>query len=70
MKEDEVPEIDKFKIAEAAKVLRVSTSTLRRWDASGRLPAKRDFKNGYRFYTRDQLLEFMSSRQKVRYERT
>jgi len=37
-------------IAEAAEVLGVSEPTLRRWDASGRFPARRHPMNGYRLY--------------------
>lgn len=37
-------------IAEAAEVLGVSEPTLRRWDASGRFPARRHPVNGYRLY--------------------
>jgi hypothetical protein len=50
-------------IAEAADVLGVSQPTLRRWDASGRFPARRHPINGYRLYStkavlrlRDQIL--------------
>ena len=50
-------------IAEAAEVLGVSQVTLRRWDASGRFPARRHPINGYRLYDaravlqlRDQIL--------------
>lgn len=37
-------------VSEAAKYLGVSTKTLRRWDADGRLVARRDPMNGYRLY--------------------
>ena len=37
-------------IAEAAEVLGVSQVTLRRWDASGRFPARRHPINGYRLF--------------------
>jgi len=37
-------------IAEAAEILGVAEVTLRRWDASGRFPARRHPINGYRLY--------------------
>ena len=43
-------------IAEAAEVLGVSQVTLRRWDASGRFPARRHPINGYRLYDTDAVL--------------
>ena len=43
-------------IAEAAEVLGVSQVTLRRWDASGRFPARRHPINGYRLYKRENVL--------------
>ena len=43
-------------IAEAAEVLGVSLPTLRRWDASGRFPARRHPINGYRLFDTEQVL--------------
>jgi DNA-binding transcriptional MerR regulator len=43
-------------IAEAAEVLGVSQVTLRRWDASGRFPARRHPINGYRLFAVDAVL--------------
>jgi len=43
-------------IAEAAEVLGVSQVTLRRWDASGRFPARRHPINGYRLFEADAVL--------------
>lgn len=42
-------------INEAAKRLHVSIDTLRRWDASGKLKAVRQQKNGYRYYPRETI---------------
>lgn len=39
-------------IKEAASILGVCEMTLRRWDASGRFPARRHPINGYRLYPR------------------
>lgn len=44
-------------IAEAAEVLAVAQVTLRRWDASGRFPARRHPINGYRLYDTDAVLQ-------------
>lgn len=53
--------IEKYlKIKEAALFLGVSAITLRKWDENGKLkPAKIDQKNQYRFYSREQLEEFI-----------
>jgi DNA-binding transcriptional MerR regulator len=50
-------------IAEAAAVLDVSEVTLRRWDATGRFPARRHPINGYRLYDARTVL---SLRNKIR----
>jgi len=44
-------------IKSAADILNISTETLRNWDKSGRLKAKRD-KNGYRIYNITELEHF------------
>lgn len=44
-------------IKSAAEILGVSVETLRNWDKSGRLTAKRD-KNGYRMYRIPELEKF------------
>ncbi|MEG3935947.1 IS607 family transposase [Microcoleus sp. T3_B1] len=44
-----------FKPHEFAKKLGLSVKTLQRWDATGKLPAKRTL-SGHRFYTEDDLL--------------
>ena len=44
-------------IAEAAEVLDVAEVTLRRWDASGRFPARRHTINGYRLYDTEAVLQ-------------
>jgi excisionase family DNA binding protein len=43
-------------IREAAEVLGVSVPTLRRWDAAGKFRARRHPINGYRMYTRKDVL--------------
>lgn len=42
-------------IAEAAKLLRVSPSTLRNWDRNGKLTPRRHPLNGYRMYDRAEI---------------
>jgi excisionase family DNA binding protein len=47
---------DLVKIAEAAKLLGVSLPTLRRWDGSGKFPARRHPMNGYRMYAKGDVM--------------
>lgn len=42
-------------IGEAAEILGVSQVTLRRWDASGHLRARRHPVNGFRLYNRTEV---------------
>lgn len=46
---------DLVTIAEAAKLLGVSLPTLRRWDGSGKFPARRHPINDYRLYRRSDV---------------
>jgi len=46
------------KFSEAARFLGISTATLRRWDKSGKLKAKRTYCN-WRWYSKEQLLSFL-----------
>jgi excisionase family DNA binding protein len=48
---------DLITIAEAAKLLGVSLPTMRRWDESGKFPARRHPINSYRMYTRDEVMK-------------
>ena len=50
IKEKEIYTINQF-----ADLISVSKETLRRWDNSGKLPAKRNGINGYRYYTDEHL---------------
>jgi excisionase family DNA binding protein len=43
-------------IAEAAKLLEVSISTLRNWDRNGKLKPRRHPINGYRMYERAEIV--------------
>ena len=47
---------DLITIAEAAGLLGVSLPTLRRWDDSGKFPARRHPMNGYRMYAKDDVM--------------
>lgn len=52
-------------IKDAAKILGVSTLTLRNWDKNGKLPALRHPMNNYRVYNRvtiDNLIENMDNK--------
>jgi len=51
---------DYLTIHEAAKVLGVSTSTLRTWDRAGKLTAIRNPMNRYRLYRREDLETFLA----------
>jgi len=44
-----------YSIIEASKFLSVSAETLRRWDRDGKLKAKRNPENNYRYYHLEQL---------------
>jgi excisionase family DNA binding protein len=46
---------DLITIAEAAKQLGVSLPTMRRWDETGKFPARRHPVNGYRMYLPDDV---------------
>lgn len=50
----------RISIGEAAKTMGVSIDTLRRWDESGTLKAKRDTERGYRYYNFDTI-KFLSN---------
>lgn len=47
---------DLVTITEAAKLLGVSVPTLRRWDNNGKFRARRHPINGYRMYTRADVM--------------
>jgi len=54
---DNAPNFDDFlTVSEAAAFLGVSVSTLRNWDRSGKVKARRHPVNGYRLYDRDHLV--------------
>ena len=50
-------------IKKAAKILDISTQTLRRWDKSGRLVSVRG-KNNYRYYKKEDIEEYIKNNQK------
>ncbi len=47
-------------VADAAEVLGVSPSTLRHWDRTGKLTARRHPVNGYRLYRRADLDDLLA----------
>lgn len=51
---------DLISISEAAKLLRVSIMTLRRWDESGRLSSVRKQPKGYRYYRKEDINIFLN----------
>jgi excisionase family DNA binding protein len=48
-----------LRVGEAAKLLGVTATTLRRWDKSGKLKSKRNMLTGHRYYDREDLKVFM-----------
>jgi predicted site-specific integrase-resolvase len=52
--------IDSVWVGEAAGILGVSTKTLRNWDRTGKLKARRHPINGYRVYLRDELQDLLN----------
>jgi excisionase family DNA binding protein len=55
-REQALPATDILTIREAAALLGVSLPTLRRWDAKGKFAARRHPMNGYRIYSRRDVL--------------
>ena len=51
---------DFLTVGEAAEYLGVSASTLRNWDRSGKVKARRHPVNGYRLYSRQELQKLMA----------
>ncbi|EEG83164.1 transcriptional regulator, MerR family [Proteus penneri ATCC 35198] len=49
---------DEFSIAEVADLLGVTKETLRRWDSTKKLKSKRNPDNNYRYYEKEQLMQF------------
>ena len=49
-----------IRVKEAAKLLGVSTNTLRAWGANGRIPEYRHPVNNYRLYKREEIERIMS----------
>ena len=64
MKLDEGFIMDNFReyltVKEAAKVLGVAVLTLHRWDAAGKLKARRHPINNYRLYKRGDLVKLLT----------
>lgn len=53
----DVAPTDLLTIREAAEMLGVSLPTLRRWDEAGKFKARRHPINGYRLYTKGDVLK-------------
>ena len=55
-----MPKLNEYlTVAQAAQVLGVSKDTLRRWDKSGKLMARRHPVTGYRLYLQTELDSFL-----------
>ncbi|MEZ5941194.1 MAG: helix-turn-helix domain-containing protein [Planctomycetaceae bacterium] len=50
---------DYVKIAEAAEILGVSQTTLRKYAESGKIPVRKNPANGYRLFLRSELERFL-----------
>lgn len=50
---------DYVKTAEAAEILGVSQTTLRKWAEGGKIPMHRNPANGYRLFKRSDLEKFL-----------
>ena len=57
----------KYKISELAKLLGVSTNTVRRYEDMGYISAVRDEKSGYRYYNDDDIFSVMNAKMHVKY---
>ena len=51
-------ESQNFSISQVADILGVTKETLRSWDSSGKLVSQRNEENNYRYYLKNQLMEF------------
>lgn len=52
----------KYKISELAKILDVSTNTVRRYETQGYITSVRDENSGYRYYTEEDVVSFINAR--------
>ncbi len=57
----DLPPPELLTISDAAELLGVSLPTLRRWDDAGKFKARRHPINGYRLYTRAEVLKLRKS---------
>jgi len=57
----------KYKISELAKLLNVSTNTVRRYEGYGHIKSKRDLNNTYRYYNKGDLTRLMTVRSLRKY---
>jgi predicted site-specific integrase-resolvase len=53
------------RVGEAALILGVTTKTLRNWDRSGKVAARRHPVNGYRIYLREELEDLVTTKFKL-----
>lgn len=52
----------RYSVSEVADICGVSKETVRRWDRSGKLKAERDAETDYRYYPKEQLIQFDEAR--------
>jgi predicted site-specific integrase-resolvase len=55
--------LQRYSVSKFAKLLDINPQTLRNWDTNGKLkPAFKDEKTGYRYYSQEQLEEYMGKK--------
>ena len=57
----------RYKISELAKLLGVSTNTVRRYEDMGYISAVRDEKSGYRYNNDDDIITVKNAKMHVKY---
>jgi MerR family transcriptional regulator, copper efflux regulator len=57
---------DAVRVGEAAVILGVTAKTLRNWDRTGKVKARRHPVNGYRIYLRGELEELLNGERRLR----
>ena len=60
-------DVMRYKISELAKLLGVSTNTVRRYEDMGYISAVRDENSGYRYYNDDDIFSVMNAKMHVKY---
>lgn len=54
-----------YKTGEFAKIIGISSVTLRKWEATGKLVPHHRSPTGYRYYSDEQLIKFFNSEYRI-----